>query len=269
MILPDIDRVTALIREVAAAEILPRFRSLGDGDIREKGPGDLVTVADEAAERVLTARLPDLLPGSLVIGEEAVSADPSVMERLSDDRPVWIVDPVDGTINFANGRDRFGTIVALARGGRTIAGWIVHPVQGRAFTAVAGEGTWADGERIRIPAPPTRPEEMRGLLSVYSHTPESRERMEASRARFALTDTFLASAFDYPAILTGERHFVNYRRTLPWDHAAGILMVTEAGGAAARPDRAPYTLTGTTEGILVVAGADIWETVRETLFGDG
>jgi len=269
VILPDIDRVTALIRDVAAEEILPRFRSLKDGDVREKGPGDLVTVADEAAERVLTARLPDLLAGSIVIGEEAVSADPSILDRLSDDRPVWIVDPVDGTVNFANGNERFGTIVALAQGGRTVAGWIIHPIQGRAFTAVAGQGAWAVGERLRIPAPPAIAQEMRGLLSVYAHSPESRARMEERRARFALTDSFLASAFDYPAILTGDRHFVNYRRTLPWDHAAGILMVTEAGGAAARPDGSPYTLSGTTEGVLVAASSETWATVRETLFGDG
>src|SRR5690349_21342761 len=112
--LPDIDRVSAIIREVAEAEILPRFRRLQQSDIREKGPGDLVTVADEVAERRLTERLRDLVPNSLVLGEEAVAADQRVLGRIFEEDPVWIIDPVDGTSNFASGKPAFGVIVAYA-----------------------------------------------------------------------------------------------------------------------------------------------------------
>src|SRR5215467_2079228 len=97
----DLARVTALIEETAALEILPRFQKLAAGDIREKTPGDFVTVADEAAEAHLTPLLAALLPGSLVLGEEAAAADSLLLDRLLGEPAVWVVDPVDGTGNFA------------------------------------------------------------------------------------------------------------------------------------------------------------------------
>src|SRR4030095_3156841 len=108
--LPDADRVTRLIQEAAAAEIMPRFRQLAAGDVREKAPGDLVTVADEAVEARLAPALEALLPGSVVVGEEAAAADPNLLNRLFDDQPVWIIDPVDGTSNFAEGRPAFAVM---------------------------------------------------------------------------------------------------------------------------------------------------------------
>ncbi len=93
MSLIDPTRVTGLIREVTEAVILPRFRNLEQGEVKEKGPNDLVTVADTDAERLLTARLIEMLPGSTVVGEEAVAADAKVLERLKGDAPVWILDP--------------------------------------------------------------------------------------------------------------------------------------------------------------------------------
>src|SRR3546814_8953683 len=92
---------------------------------------DLVTVVDVAVEKRLTARLTDLLPGSLVVGEEAVHAEPALMDQLASDAPVWILDPIDGTRNFAHGCPVFAIMVALAQGGESIAGWILDPVSGR------------------------------------------------------------------------------------------------------------------------------------------
>src|SRR5260370_28988248 len=97
----DSEKVRRLIAEVADAEVMPRFEKLETGDISEKSPGDFVTIADVASERRLTPALRDLLPGSLVVGEEAVAADPAVLDLLAGDDPVWGVDPVDGTANFA------------------------------------------------------------------------------------------------------------------------------------------------------------------------
>lgn len=107
-------RVAELIRETAAAELLPRFRNLAKSDIRQKRPGDVVTVADEAAEQRLATGLAKILPGVPVVGEEAVEKDPSLLDLIA--RPgetCWIVDPLDGTANFAAGRDRFAIIICL------------------------------------------------------------------------------------------------------------------------------------------------------------
>ena len=150
----DLDRVAQALAEVAEQEIMPRWRNLAAGDVREKtGPNDLVTVADEAAEHALAARLPDLLPGSIMIGEESVEKDRGLLDVLKGDQPVWIVDPVDGTKNFAEGSDRFGVMVALVERDVTIAAVIYEPVTGRALMAEAGGGAELvdrSGERTRL-----------------------------------------------------------------------------------------------------------------------
>src|SRR5690606_23976946 len=93
----DPDAVAKLIATIAAEEIVPRFAQLGADDIVEKSPGDFVTVADLASEKRFAAGLPDLLPGSVVLGEEAVAKDVGLLSMLDRDEPVWVVDPLDGT----------------------------------------------------------------------------------------------------------------------------------------------------------------------------
>ena len=85
------------MRQVAADIILPRHQKLGEGDITEKDHGELVTVADIETEKWLSRELANLLPGSIVVGEEAAYADRSVFDRLSGDDPVWVIDAIDGT----------------------------------------------------------------------------------------------------------------------------------------------------------------------------
>ena len=122
MIIPDTEQVAQIIREVAAAEVMPRFRKLADHEISQKrNPGDLVTIADIESERRLTKELTRLAPGTVVVGEEGADADPSLLLALEGDRPTWLVDPVDGTANFAKGKDCFAVIVGYCQGGKTLA----------------------------------------------------------------------------------------------------------------------------------------------------
>ena len=160
----DIDRVSRLIIEAADEEIMPRFAKLAAGDVREKAPGDFVTVADEAMEHRLTALLQDLLPGSVVVGEEAAARDGAVLHRLATDDPVWIIDPVDGTSNFAHAKGDFGVMVALIAGGHGVAGWIYDPVGRRMATAEIGAGAWVNGGRLGVAAAPSDPAQLSGVL---------------------------------------------------------------------------------------------------------
>ena len=109
----DSERVIALMHETAEAELLPRLGRLASSDVREKRPGDIVTVADEAAERRIAAGLARILPGVPVVGEEGVAAEPGLLARIGEADAAWIVDPLDGTANFAAGRDSFTMIVAI------------------------------------------------------------------------------------------------------------------------------------------------------------
>ena len=141
----DPEKVAQHIRETAEAEIIPRFRQLGQGDIREKKPGDFVTLADLEAERRLTERLGALLPASVVLGEEAAFADRGRLDLLAGDAPVWVIDPVDGTANFARGEPAFAVIVALIERAELRAGWIYEPLADTMVMAEAGQGAWSAG----------------------------------------------------------------------------------------------------------------------------
>lgn len=266
MSLPDPEKVAAIIRDVAATEIVPRFRSLSKADIREKGPGDLVTIADEAAERALTARLTDLLPGSLVVGEEACATDPAILSRITGENdPVWIIDPVDGTANFASGRPVFAVLLALAVGGQTVAGWIYDPIGERMAVAERGQGVWMAGQRLRaLPGGPIP--SLRGSLSTKFFPPEEKTRLEALRPHFASTYRLFCAAHEYLNLLTGKGQFACYNRTMPWDHAAGVLAYAEAGGHVARRDGGNYQPGRTDGGILMAGDQKTWGDLRRLLF---
>jgi fructose-1,6-bisphosphatase/inositol monophosphatase family enzyme len=263
--LPDIDRVSTIIREVAEAEILPRFRRLAAADVREKGPGDLVTVADEESERQLTRRLTELVPNSAVIGEEAVAADQKVLDRVFDDAPVWIIDPVDGTSNFAAGKPAFGVIVAYARRGETLAGWIHDPLGKRIAIAMKGEGAWLGSSRLRT-APAADLKDMSGVLSSRYFDKETREHLDQQKQQLASTFSLRCAAHEYLTLNSGETHFSLYRRIMPWDHAAGTLMHAEAGGYHAKLNGASYTPAEREGGLLLAPDRESWMALRELLF---
>jgi fructose-1,6-bisphosphatase/inositol monophosphatase family enzyme len=263
----DIDAVSRLIVEAAAEEILPRYAKLAAGEVREKGPGDLVTVADEAMEQRLTALLPDLLPGSLVIGEEAAARDGAVLQRLARDEPVWIIDPVDGTSNFAQAKGDFGVMVALVSGGRGIAGWIYDPAGGRMATAEIGAGAWMNGVRLKVADVPGDPAELSGtLLAGFHGDQELGRRVQQRRERVRALKSRRCAAAEYLRLAGGEMHFALFTKLMPWDHAAGVLLHGEAGGYNAyadggfyRPDRI------TAPALLLAPNAWSWQTLYDLL----
>jgi fructose-1,6-bisphosphatase/inositol monophosphatase family enzyme len=227
---PSIDRVSALIREVAQTEILPRFQRLAVDDISEKRPGQVVTTADVEAERVLTASLAELLPGSVVVGEEGVAAEPGRLAAVGSEAQVWVVDPVDGTQNFADGQPVFATMVALLRDRRAVASWIYDPVTERMAVAELGSGAFIESERLHV-APPVALEKMRGRLSGRTAKKLAGRIGEAFYQRCA--------GHEYLALARGAAHFALFRRLNPWDHAPGELLVREAGGYSRRLDGTP------------------------------
>lgn len=221
----DLNRVADIIREVSAVEIMPRFKNLSEGDVREKNPGDFVTVADEASEKALSAALRDLLPGSLVVGEEAVSKDISVLKQLDSDQPVWIIDPIDGTYNFAHGRSKFGVLVALARNNVTEYGWCYDAPGDRMAMAAKGGGATINGIPVKMRKEAKRPSEMSGMgggAQAWHFDPVRPMVRELLNIR--------SSLHDFLALAAGEADYViHVGRVTPWDHAATVLMAGEAG----------------------------------------
>ncbi len=268
---PSLDQVSRLIADVAATEVMPRFRKLEPGHVIEKAAGDLVTIADRAAEERLTAALQKLMPGSTVVGEEAVAADAPLMDRLIGEQHVWIIDPIDGTTNFIEGRNEFGVMVCLARKGELIASWIHRPVTGATAVAEAGGGAWIDGERVHLPKPPDSPAQMNGtLLAGFYGDTYYNKRLQQRRNRVQAVRSSHSAAIEYWRLLTGELHFSVFTKLMPWDHAPGVLLHREAGGHAGYIDRGDAYMPAdiSRPGLLVAPDQDAWRKLQSTLLAD-
>ena len=265
-----LDEVAGLIREVAATIVLPRFRHLSEGDVHQKSPGDVVTVADQESERALTAGLTRLLPGSEVVGEEAVAADPTIMRRVADRGAVWIVDPVDGTNNFAAGKTPFAVMVALLRDGEPAVSWILDVVADRLAIAEAGSGAYIEGVRVKTRTDDPGAAALRGTLARHYFPADLRARVNRHVDAFAeVTNGHHCAGYEYPSVATDEQQFAMFWRILPWDHVPGALFLTEAGGVVRHIDGEPYRPVDAERGLLVAPNADIWRTVRDTVFPPG
>jgi fructose-1,6-bisphosphatase/inositol monophosphatase family enzyme len=264
-----IDKVETLIRDVAASVVMPRFRKLTEDEITQKAPGDLVTIADREAEVLLAAGLVTLLPGSRVVGEEATSVDLSLLSSIGGPGDVWLVDPVDGTANFAAGRPPFAIMVALLHDGDTVASWIFDPFTEVFAVAERGGGAFLNGIRVKTPATARPADQLRGP-SFSRHTPDTvRRGVESARPSIGqIVPGHNCAGYEYPAVVLDEQQFVVFWRVLPWDHAPGVLLVEEAGGVAWRLDGTPYVPADPRPGLLVAQNQHTWDTVRTTLLAD-
>ena len=272
--LPDSEAVIRLMENVAAREIVPRFRRLADHDIAEKNPGDLVTTADIEAELALARGLPPLAPGSVVVGEEEAGTDPTILAALAGPRPVWLVDPLDGTNNFAHGKRRFAVIVALCQAGEVLAGWIHDPLGGLTSWAMAGEGAWirdADGVRRLSAASPAPVAEMAGSLGSGPRKRLTARHDEGEAEIPARMVRYRCVGHEYLELAQGRLHFARYGgRLKPWDHVAGVLLHREAGGfGALMEDRRPYNpRPGIVQGTLLLApDAHAWDALHRVMNG--
>lgn len=266
---------TALISAVRAAarsHIIPRFRSLSASAIQAKSrPDDLVTDADVAVETLLTAQIPAILPGALVLGEEAAASDPGLLERAIGHDTCLILDPVDGTWNFANGLSVFGTILAVLRDGQAVWGLLYDPLMDDWIVARKAGGV----HYVRPGQPPVpcrlgaaSPLAARlGLMSPALFPPSQRIALATNAAtRFDRTLGLRCSCHEYRLLLQGGAAWSLSWDPMPWDHAAGVLAMAELGAHAAfTQDEAPYT-PGRTQGSLLVArNRRDWDDIRAAL----
>lgn len=246
-----------LMRFAAERSMLPRFRQLAAHEVEMKGADDPVTIVDREVEAFLTEALTRLAPGVAVVGEEAVHADKAVLDHLAGQ--CWIIDPLDGTANFAEGKEPFGIIIALADAGRAVGGWIYDPNKDRFCHARAGEGAFVNGERTT--ARTTGREPPVTAVSRLFLSPEESAMVDSKLApHYTLVDIPRCAAEQYPRLALGENDISTFQRTLAWDHAAGVLWLNEAGGKAARLDDSDYRVDETDKSGLVGASSPaIWD----------
>ncbi len=250
------EAVHNLLRTVSEKAVLPYYQRLADHEIIAKAKDDVVTVADRLSEELLSEGLEKIAPGLAIVGEEGAYADPAVMGRLSE--ACWIIDPIDGTKNFAEGKPPFGIILAMAEGGLAQAGWLYDPLTDRLCIAERGNGAFVNGEKIAAQSSGATPPV--AAISYLFSEPARRDLMQTHIApHYTMVEIPRCAAEQYPRLVLGDNDLSVFERTLPWDHAAGDLFVNEAGGMSARPDGSPYRVDDDRKGLIGASRPDLWE----------
>ncbi|MBP0615295.1 inositol monophosphatase family protein [Jiella mangrovi] len=267
----DVARFAELLREAAKAEIMPRFRNLSDGDVRQKTSAtDLVTEADEAAERFIARECQRLLPDALFVGEESVAADPGLLDRLNEAELAIVVDPVDGTANFAGGLPLFAVMAAIVVKGETVAGLIYDPLGDDCILAEKGGGArrlLASGEEARLStAAPMPLSEAVGCISTSYFPQALKAHLLPGLGAIKIAANYRCAGHEYRLLASGGSQFSAYAKLMPWDHLAGALITMEAGGHVAKIDGSPYTPLDREGAMIAAASEEAWHAVKATLF---
>jgi len=270
--LDDLARMHRAVAHVAQVELMPRFGRLRDTDIARKSSDfDLVTAADEAAEHALVDVLSADYPTAAFVGEESTHAEPWRLDCLAEAELCFVIDPLDGTRNFAAGLPLFGVILAAVARGEVVAGVIHDPVTGGTSLALRGHGAWSvDRQGIRTPlqvAPAVPVEAMEGVVATHFLPEPRRSQVNARLSRLGMTNWFRCAAQEYRLAAAGQCHMLFYNKLMPWDHAAGWLIHREAGGFSAHLDGTPYLPVHTTGGLLCAPDEASWHELREALLG--
>jgi myo-inositol-1(or 4)-monophosphatase len=211
----------------AARGLLRDFGEVEQLQVSVKGPGEFVSTADLRAERTLRTELTRARPGYGLLFEEG-GATPG-----SDPRHRWIVDPLDGTTNFLHGIPHFSISIALERDGEIVAGVIYEPTRDEMFSAQKGLGAYVNDRRLRVSARRQLGEAVVGTgmpfgpragLAGYIETLEAMMRATSGIRRMG------SAALDLAYVAAGRYDGFWEFGLAPWDIAAGILLVREAGG---------------------------------------
>lgn len=263
----DAAELIRIARHVAATEVMPHFRALDADRVATKADAhDLVTPADTAAEAALTQAVHAAFPDALVVGEEAVAADPGVLDRLGQPGRVIVIDPIDGTWNYAVGQANFGLILAVVEDGATVFGLHLDPAMDDWIMAHRGGGAFrvrgGTGHRLKTRAPAAMADWV-GFLAMPLFEPEYRARISATMPGFGRVLSWRCAAQEYRLVAEGHAAFFMNARLNPWDHAAGTLIVAEAGGHSALIGGAPYTPRSRRGTLLTAADRATWDRVAE------
>lgn len=266
----NLDQLVALMREAASEKILPRFRMLSSQDIEEKSKGDFVTIADREAELFLTPRLVDLVPGALVIGEEATAENPDLLAKSAEMGPTWYVDPIDGTSLFVDGNPGFATMIAFANKGEVLQSVIFFPVLDELFLAERGAGAILIDEngstKLKARTSPTSLAEARGAFYTKYYPDGWEGRLAQLKDKVGSSQKEMCAAREYTDLARGEKDLAAYFRMLPWDHAPGSLILSEVGGAARNVETGenyhPSVLKGPH---ILAANEELWQIAQKEM----
>lgn len=254
------------IRRVAVAAALAAGRLLREHvgrvrEIRYKGAVNLVTEVDIASERLIVETIRSAFPDHAFLTEEGSGRDALEAPAL------WVIDPLDGTTNFAHGYPMFCVSIAFLRNGRPELGVVYQPLLDELFLAERGTGAFLNGERIRVS---THQELRSALLATgFPYDLERRRQALAAFARFTLTARAVrrdgSAALNLAYVAAGRFDGFWEQELSPWDTAAGVLLVEEAGGTVTDYTGQPYRLS---QGTCVASNGWIHRAMLDLIAGN-
>lgn len=223
------------VEAARAAGTIQRSKFSTRIEVRKKGAVDLVTEVDVACEEAIREILGRLAPGQSILGEE--------QGRTGEGSTLWIVDPLDGTTNFAHSVPVFCVSIAFEEAGRTVAGVILDPMRDELFTAEAGKGAFLNGRDLSVTPRDELDSALFGTGFAYDYRTSSRHNFDAFTAMTRASQGVRrlgAAALDLAYVAAGRYDGFWELGLKPWDTAAGALMVEEAGGRLTDLSGAPY-----------------------------
>lgn len=257
-----------ILRRAAKAEILPRFRNMSSAQISAKSsPTDLVTEADTAAEASIARGILGLFPNAVILGEEAAAKDPELRDRAAKAELAFIIDPVDGTWNYAHGLGAFGVILAATRFGVPIWGaiydpladdWVMADETGPAVMQRAGRAA-----RVLTLTPAGGFETLSGYAHVTLLPKDRQEAIAPLLPAFHRVGSLRCSAHEYRLFAQGAGDFVLSGTLTPWDHAAGVLIAARAGGVSRFTDGRTYDISINDGYLLTARDEDSWQRLKD------
>lgn len=228
-----VEKIIPIAREAG------KLMSRSGFDVMEKGTSaNLVTSSDLAVQHFLVGRLSELLPGSGFLCEEEDLGD-------LDHEYVWIVDPIDGTANYARGIDHCAISIALAKGGEVVAGVVYSPWRGEMFHAEKGSGAFLNDTPLKVSDHPFKD----GLFCTAMSTYRKEFAAICSEIIFDVfmrsndTRRFGSAAIELCMMAAGQIDMYFEMRLQPWDYAAASLILSEAGGVSCGFDGSPLSLS--------------------------
>lgn len=268
---PTVNALINAVREASRIEIMPRFRNLSASDIKTKtGPDDLVTIADKAAEKFISERVRSILPTAAIVGEEAVADNPELLRDIDESEWCVIVDPIDGTSNFAHGIAVFGVILAVTYRGQAVFGLLYDPIMDDWIMARHGDGAFfcAPGapDKALQPLVSLPVEEAHGYVALWLFDKDEQAEILSRYPHFSRISCLRCSCHEYRQMALGHVHFVVSSTPKPWDHAAGVLILRELGGMGSVGGNNDYRAGSLNARSLVAGIASVQDDVRDLLF---
>jgi len=221
----DRQQLQQVVISIAKEVLLPRFRAVKR---QYKNDGSIVTEADHLVQQRLTEVLIELYPNSLLLGEEMTSTEQQ--ELFESDKPLWCLDPVDGTSNFAAGLPLFCVSLALICDGDITFGLVYDLSRDECFTAIKGQGAWLNDAKLSFD---DEIELQKSLALIdLKRLPSFLQTKVMLDWPFASHRSVGSVAIELCWLAAGRAHVYLHGSQQIWDYAAGLLILTEAGGYA-------------------------------------